>query len=55
MLKLLRSSEYELALSIGRVLEGVDKLTATAAEYLAQRCERLGRWSVTFETTVNSS
>ena len=53
MLKLLRSSEFELALSIGRVLKGVDELTATAAEYLARRCERLGRWSVNFDPSLS--
>ena len=53
MLKLLRSSEFELALSIGHVLEGVDELTTTAAEYLARRCERLGRWSVNFDPSLS--
>ena len=44
MAKLLRGCELELAACVGNVLGTVPELTHLATEYLARRCEKIGRW-----------
>ncbi|XP_064607979.1 WD repeat-containing protein 17-like isoform X2 [Liolophura sinensis] len=44
--KLIRGNELELAASIGKVLGKEDLLTHLAIEFLARRCEDLGKWEL---------
>ena len=46
MAKLVRGHELELAACIGQVLTNVPELTHLAIEFLARRCEKIGRWYV---------
>ncbi|XP_038063248.1 WD repeat-containing protein 17-like [Patiria miniata] len=46
--KLIRGHELELAISVGRALEGSrhPDLIAMATQYLTRRCQRLGKWDL---------
>ena len=42
--KLIRGNELELAVSIGMVLNDDSQMYHLAVEFLARKCERLGKW-----------